>query len=157
MPDPRGGVVRICFDACCLSRLTDDQSQASIREEAIAIEQVLSVIPRGIAEFVSSEALDDEVRRNPSIERRNEAQALLSLTSSSIAVGDEVALRARGLVALGYGPFDALHIAVAEFARVDVMLTTDKRLLARAARNLGSPAFSNPEMSLKSRIDSNAR
>jgi hypothetical protein len=34
--------VKVYFDACCLSRLTDDQAQPRIREEAEAIERVLS-------------------------------------------------------------------------------------------------------------------
>ena len=62
--------MRVYLDACSLSRLTDDQSQARIREEAEAVEQVLVGVRRGTVELLSSEALDDEVRRNPSLERR---------------------------------------------------------------------------------------
>ena len=55
------------LDACCLNRLTDDQSQARLREGAEAVEQVPVGVRRGTVEFLSSEALDDEVPRNPSI------------------------------------------------------------------------------------------
>jgi hypothetical protein len=34
---------------------------------------------------------------------------------------------------------DALHIAAAESARMDVLLSTDDRLIKRAARGLGNP------------------
>jgi hypothetical protein len=70
--------MKIYLDACCLSRLTDDQSQARIREEAEAVEQLLAGVRRRTFELLSSEALEDEVRRNPSMERRVEAQTILS-------------------------------------------------------------------------------
>ena len=42
--------------------------------------------------------------------------------------------RARELVALGFGSFDALHLACAEAAGVDLLLTTDDRFLRRTQR-----------------------
>lgn len=78
--------------------------------------------------MVSSEALEDEVRRNPCPERRWEAQATLSLAITSIRIDRTIALRAQNLVGLGYGPFDALYVAAAESACADVLLTTDDRL-----------------------------
>jgi len=131
--------VRVYLDACCLSRLTDDQSQARIREEAEAVEQVLAGVRRGSMELLSSEALEDEARRNPSMERRVEAQTILSLAVARIEIDAPIVLRARDLVSLGYGPFDALHLAAAESMGADVLLTTDDRLLKRIARKLGNP------------------
>jgi predicted nucleic acid-binding protein len=131
--------MRVYLDACCLSRLTDDQSQARIREEAEAVEQVLAGVRRGTFELLSSEALDDEVRRNPSMDRLVEAQTTLSLAATSTKIDEAIALRAQSLVGLGYGPFDALHLAAAESAAADVLLTTDDRFLKRTARKLGNP------------------
>lgn len=127
------------LDACCLSRLTDDQSQARIRKEAEAVEQVLTGVRRGVVDLLSSEALEDEVRRNPCLERRMEAQTILTLATTNIEIDEVIALRARSLAGLGYGPFDALHLAAAESASADVLLTTDDRLLKRTARKLGNP------------------
>lgn len=131
--------MRVYLDACCLSRLTDDQSQARIREEAEAVEQVLVGVRRGTVELLSSEALDDEVRRNPLMDRRMEAQTTLSLAATSTKIDEDIALRAQSLVGLGYGPFDALHLAAAESAGADALLTTDDRFLKRTARKLGNP------------------
>lgn len=131
--------MRVYLDACCLSRLTDDQSQARIREEAEAVEQVLVGVRRGTVELLSSEALDDEVRRNPLIDRRVEAQTTLSLAATNTKIDEAIALRAQSLIGLGYGPFDALHLAAAESAGADVLLTTDDRFLKRTARKLGNP------------------
>ena len=131
--------MKVYLETCCLSRLTDDQSQARIREEAEAVEQILAGVRRGTVELLSSDALDDEVRRNRSTERRVEAQTTLSLAVTSIEIDEAIAVRARSFVGLGYGPFDALHLAAAESAGADVLLTTDDRLLKRTARRLGNP------------------
>jgi rRNA-processing protein FCF1 len=66
-------------------------------------------------------------------------QSFLYLAVASVKIDEFVAARARDLVSLGYGIFDALRVAAAEFAKVDVMLTTDDRLLRRTARKLGTP------------------
>jgi predicted nucleic acid-binding protein len=119
-------------DNCCLSRLTDDQSQLGL----------LSKVRRGIIDLISSEALEDEARQNPSIERRTEIQTLLSLAAKTVEIDGSVEERARELSAAGYGLYDALHLAAAESAGVDVLLTTDDRFFNRAARGGGSPRIS---------------
>jgi predicted nucleic acid-binding protein len=45
------------------------------------------------------------------------------------------------LEALGYGAFDALHLACAEQAAVDVLLTTDDRFIKQVGRRLGKPTI----------------
>ena len=113
--------------------------QARIREEAEAVEHILALVRVGSADLVSSEALEDEVRRAPTLERRLEAEILLTLASTTKEVDDAIAQRARDLAAFGYGLFDALHLASAESAGAEVLLSTDDRLIKRARRGLGSP------------------
>jgi hypothetical protein len=62
--------MRIYLDACCVNRLTDQQSQPRIREEAEAIERILGGVRKGTILWLSSEALIDEIERNPQIARR---------------------------------------------------------------------------------------
>jgi predicted nucleic acid-binding protein len=118
---------------------TDDQSQLRIRREAEAIESILVRIERGVWALISSEALEDEVNRNPSDERRLESEMLLSLATSMIQIGTGVEQRAKQLAALGYGSYDALHLAAAESAGADVLLSTDDSFLNRTARGIGDP------------------
>jgi len=133
------------LDACCLSRLTDDQSQPRIVEEAIAIEKVFSLVRLGSVELISSEALADEVRRIRTIERRLQVQTLLSLSIIEIEMDQRLSLRAAELSRLGYGVYDSLHLAASESVGA-VLLSTDDRFIKRAARRLGRPrtSVSNP-------------
>jgi predicted nucleic acid-binding protein len=132
-------IVKVYLDVCCLSRLTDDQGQPRIREEAEAVEKILARVRAGVIDLISSEALADEAKRNPSLDRRLEVEALLAFGAISVAVDETLLLRARELAAFGYGPYDALHVASAEGGEADVLLTTDDRLLSRAARGIGNP------------------
>jgi predicted nucleic acid-binding protein len=138
--------VKIYLDACALNRLTDDQSQPRIRAEAEAVEGALQRVSRGEAEWKASIVLEAEIRRNPNGEGRNDALRLLALAGELFRPHRVSIERAIALEALGYGAFDALHLACAEQAAVDVLLTTDDRFIKQASRRLGNPTIqvSNP-------------
>jgi predicted nucleic acid-binding protein len=126
------------LDACCLNRLTDDQSQPRVREEAGAMEQILQMVQQDLATWVSSSILEVEIARNPDEERRNDVNSLLMFANEVVRPQTEDADRAAKLQDLGFSPFDALHLACAERAEVDVFLTTDDGLLSRARRYKGA-------------------
>ncbi len=76
--------MRLYLDARCLNRLTDDQSQARIRDEAQAVEAILRLVRVGMATWVSSTALEIEINRNPDADRRHDVAALLSLADEVV-------------------------------------------------------------------------
>ena len=117
-----------------MSRLTDDQSQARVLREAEAIEQLIGFATGALNEWIGSVVLDAEISRNPASERRADAEALLSFVEQVVKLNDGIVARGRTLQAEGFSEFDALHIACAESAHVDVFLTTDDRLVRRANR-----------------------
>jgi predicted nucleic acid-binding protein len=131
--------VKLYLDACCLNRLTDDQSQARIAEEAEAVERILRLLRDGLIEWLSSTVLKLETSNNPDAERRQEVEVLLSLASDTIPLDGQIIQRATELEAAGYGAFDALHLSSAEAGLADVLLTTDDRFIRRADRAVGSP------------------
>lgn len=134
--------MRVYLDACCLSRLTDDQSSGRIREEAEAIEHVFDLFRAGIVKLISSEALLDEVRQNPFADRRVEAESLLSSVDETVAFGPHLFRRAKELSILGYGEYDAYHLASAEIGGADVLLSTDDKFTRLAAKRIGNPMVS---------------
>lgn len=129
--------MRIYLDACCLSRLTDDQSQERVRAEAEAVERILRLVRDGRVIWVSSPVLDVEISRNPDPDRRRDVTRLLGYANEVAVPRLADAHRATSLEAEGFGAFDALHLACAEHAGVDVFLTTDDDLIRRAARQSG--------------------
>jgi predicted nucleic acid-binding protein len=100
----------------------------------------------GEIQWIASEALVDEIDRNPDVERGLENTSLLTLASESLEVDAVIASRASDLQIAGYGVYDALHLACAEAARVDVLLTTDDGFIRKVSRRDGNPlvAVRNP-------------
>ena len=131
--------MKLYLDACCLNRLTDDQSQARIAKEAEAVERILRLLRDGVIEWLSSTVLKIETSNNPDAERRQEVEVLLSLATDTIPLDDQIIRRATELEIAGYGAFDALHLSSAEAGMADVLLTTDDRFIRRADRTVGSP------------------
>ncbi len=124
----------IYLDLCCVNRPFDDQHQPRVRLEAEAVLGLVQFARLGEIAWVGSEILDFECSRNPDTDRRRKVEALLSVAKSKVTAGPQERERGLALQALGFQTFDALHIACAERARADVLLTTDDRLRGLAAR-----------------------
>ena len=67
-------------------------------------------------------------------ERRERVASLAALAPVRLLLRTVDTERASGLEALGFGAFDALHLASAERGKVHTFLTTDDSLLRRARR-----------------------
>jgi predicted nucleic acid-binding protein len=132
--------LRIYLDACALNRLSDPPMQQRIALEAAAMERLLRAVQTGRLHWIASSVLVVEIENNPDEQRRSSALALLCFASEVHRPTAVSAERGRQLNLLGYGKLDALHLAMAEEQRCDLLLTTDDRFLRRAMRRLGTPS-----------------
>jgi predicted nucleic acid-binding protein len=126
---------RIYLDVCCLNRPFDDQRQDRIRLEAEAVLLILGRCEAGVLQWLSSAVVEEEVSNTPSSERRARVRNMHSGAHSTVALTDAAIARAQELTAMGFRTYDALHLACAEQATVDVFLTTDDRVLRIATRH----------------------
>lgn len=126
--------MRIYLDACCLNRPFDNQSQTQIRLESEAIIIILDRCQSGEWELIGSEVLDFEISWIPDEDRRRKVSFLNTLCRVKSSLTEKVKERARELAGLGIRPLDAMHLACAEAAKADIMLTTDNKLLRKVAR-----------------------
>jgi PIN domain-containing protein len=124
--------MKLYLDVSCLNRPFDDQTQARIRLESEAVTLIFEGIDALKWEEASSRmveievsAIADEIRRRRVLELV--PQGRIGLTTS-------VFDRARELVIRGFGAADSVHLAAAEYAGADVVLSCDDRLLKRARR-----------------------
>jgi predicted nucleic acid-binding protein len=125
---------KIYLDVCCLNRPFDDQSQPRIRLESEAIVMILGRIASGEWTWVGSEVMAFEISRTPNAELRLRTLTQLGLVATMVKIGEPEVSRAEELEILGFHEMDALHLACAESANVDLFLTTDDRLLRLATR-----------------------
>lgn len=123
---------KIYLDVCCLNRPFDDWSQPRVRLEAEAILAIIGRIQADDWLMISSTALVSEIAQTPEPTKRQQVMDLLAVAKIELKVTPEHIERAANLQTLGFKPFDALHIACAEAANADVLITTDDRLLRKA-------------------------
>jgi predicted nucleic acid-binding protein len=126
--------MRIYLDVCCLNRPFDDQSQERIRMETEAVELILQLFERGIHQWISSTAIEEEASLNPDIDQRTRVEAMLKLADERLRVDDSALERARSYWPQGIRRFDALHVALAESNGSDLLLTVDDDLIRKARR-----------------------
>jgi predicted nucleic acid-binding protein len=127
--------VRIYLDTCCISRLFDEPGQARIRDEAAAIEQILDRVRAGEITWVCSIPVRDELVRTRDLKRRADALAVVTAATLDAPGSAAVDDRASELTTIGFANLDAYHLASAEAAGCQVLITVDDRLLRCAARN----------------------
>jgi len=126
---------RVYLDVCCWNRPFDDQRPERIRLEAEAVLLILGRCEAGAWQWLSSAVVEEEVNHTPSSERRSRVRQMLSGAHGTVALTDVAISRAQELKALGFRTYDALHLACAEQAPVDIFLTTDDRVLRIATRH----------------------
>ena len=125
---------KIYLDTCCLSRFFDDQTQTRIQRETEAISTILETFRHGEWRWLASKVLEIEVARNLNFSQRLRVRSLLARANEFILLTEAEVSRGSTLESLGFKPFDALHIALAENGAADILLTTDDQFVRRAKR-----------------------
>ena len=126
--------MRVYLNTSALNRPFDDLSRERVRLEAEAVTLLLAAIERRAVEWVTSEYLVFEVSRIPDPERRHRVASFVGLASEALPVSSAVVMRARELEKHGLRGLDSLHVAAAEAARCDYLVTTDDRMVRRASK-----------------------
>lgn len=138
--------MRVYLDACCLNRPFDDQKAPRVRLEAEAISLVLEKLHQREWEWIGSEILLYEIRQNPDLENRQRVLQFMSGAHQVVETTEKILRRAEELETAGFDAYDAIHLASAEYAKVDVFLTTDDQILktANQKKSLFSLRVENP-------------
>lgn len=127
-------MIRIYLDTCCLNRPFDDQRQDRVRAEADAVLAILEGVARGNWDSIHSEAVGLEVRAIKDRWRRKRVKRMARAGTTRVWMDEQILRRTQALELLGFGGFDALHVACAEAAGADALLTTDDALVRRGRR-----------------------
>ena len=75
-----------------------------------------------------------EIQQTLDTERRDQVLLIASGVHQHITISPEAITRAKQLEKVGFGGYDALHLACAEQAGCDVFLTTDDKVIKLAER-----------------------
>ena len=128
--------MKLYLDMCALKRPFDDQSNGRVAIETQAVMQILGWFDADKCVIVNSEALVVENSFNTKLTRRARVATMLQMFGKPLGITARTMHRAASLRILGFGDMDALHIACAEHADADMLVTCDDGLVARARNRI---------------------
>lgn len=97
--------------------------------EAEAVSIILERCEQGTYELISSEIVFYEISKILNRDKQDAVMRLSKTAKKIIRIYNQVRKRALEFEALKIKPYDALHLASAEKAMVNIFLTTDDRIL----------------------------
>lgn len=126
--------MKIYLDVCCLNRPFDDQTQDRIHLESEAIISILKHVELNDWIWVSSSVVLFEVNQTPNLDRKHRLLKICDQASHVIRLDEEIYTTSEKLKKIGFKSYDALHLACAQKAGVDIFLSTDDRLIKKATQ-----------------------
>ncbi len=118
----------IYLDNCCYNRPFDDQTQERIHLESEAILTVLKMGQMKRVIIAGSEILTLEINHMMDDNKKRKVMDLYKVADMHIFYTDKIRQRSADIMSVSkIRTFDSLHIAAAEEANADVLLTTDDK------------------------------
>ena len=137
--------MKIYMDVCCLSRPFDDQSQDNVRFETEAIVSILKRCDSGREwKLIGSDIISLEISKCQDAVKKQKILFLHDSASEKVKYNAEIQSRAAGFRRYNVKLFDSLHLASAEYANVDLFLTTDAQLIRTVVRSDAKIRVANP-------------
>jgi predicted nucleic acid-binding protein len=121
--------MRLYLDSCCYNRPYDDQAQEKIHMEGEAVLAIIGKSKQIDDEIIGSSALDLEIERINDIEKKVKVKYFYDQTiTTKVSYSTAIFKRVQELSEqTGIRTLDRFHLAFAENANVDILLTTDNK------------------------------
>ena len=136
--------MRIYFDCCCYNRPFDDLTQLRVRLEAEAVLAILRIVQEKGWVLVGSDVVDLELSNMKNSVKHSKIDELCYMAHEKVLTTDVIATRADELQGFGFKVLDSFHVAIAEYSNIDVLLSTDDKLVALSNRLSLSIRIENP-------------
>jgi len=121
-------MLKIYLDNCCYNRPFDDLSQERIHFESEAIYSILMRVEKNQIKLFGSPLVEHEIDKNRDIHKKIKVLDLYQSINEKIPVTVETKLRSKEIMSVSnISSYDSLHVAIAESAGVDILLTTDDK------------------------------
>lgn len=127
--------MNVYLDNCCLNRLLDDRSYSQIYYERNSVMLILELAEQKAVELTGSQMLVKEIEETKDLYRRSILRLVYGLVSREISVDMPILRRAEEIRRISNIKYkDSIHLACAEAAGADALLTTDKKFLNNCNR-----------------------
>lgn len=122
--------VKVYLDNCCYNRILDDRSYSHIYYERNSIMLILELAEQEIIQLIGSEMLIKEMSDTPNLYKRSVLQMIYHLCSEEVKITPSILDRAEEIRHTSNIKYkDSIHLACAENAKADALLTTDRKFL----------------------------
>ena len=136
--------MRVYFDVCCYCRPFDDLTHVKVRLEAEAVLAILGIAQERDWVVVSSDVVELEVSNITNTEKRVKVVELCNVSGEFLTATADIAQRADSFQTHGIKALDSFHLALAESAEVDVLISTDDEFVRLANKLSLSMRVINP-------------
>ena len=126
--------MKVYFDACAYNRPYDDFSQMRVRLEAEAVLAIMHICFENDWILISNDVVDLEIAETRDPSKREKVQEFSAMANEKVYADSNTAIRADELQALGFKALDSFHIALAESSNIDVLISTDDKMIKLANR-----------------------
>lgn len=127
--------MRVYLDNCCYNRLLDDRSYSQIYYERNSVMLILELTEQSAVQLIGSQMLMKEIQETPNLYKRSILQMIYGLCTEEISVDWPIIKRAEEIRHISNIKYkDSIHLACAESANADVLLTTDRKFMNNCHR-----------------------
>lgn len=127
--------MKVYMDNCCFNRLLDDRSYFQIYYERNSVMLILELVEHSEILLLGSQMLVREISETKDVYRRSILQMVYSLCSEEIQINEDILDRAEQVRQISNIKYkDSIHLACAEAAKADVLLTTDRKFMNNCNR-----------------------
>ncbi len=137
--------MRVYLDNCCYNRILDDRSHSQIYFERNSILLILELAEKSAIKLIGSEMLEKEMAETKDVYKRSVLQLMYKLCEEEIKVNFAVLERAEEIRHKSNIKYkDSIHLACAEIAKADVLLTIDRKFMNNCKRIYTFTEVMNP-------------
>lgn len=127
--------MRVYLDNCCYNRLLDDRSYSQIYYERNSIMLILELAEQSAVQIIGSQMLVREMADTQDSYKRAVLQMVYGLCSEEVKITVQILERSEEIRHSSNIKYkDSLHLACAEAAKSDVLLTTDRKFMNNCSR-----------------------
>ena len=137
---------KVYFDTCTISRLFDAIKPPNAAAEAEKIQEIIDNRILGGYTIIGSMVVTSEIEDTNDYEKREAIETLYpEIVADEVELSLQSIARADILYSKGLGVMDSYHLAAAEAAGVDYLLTTDVDFVEKCAKqNFSAVKVINP-------------
>ena len=131
------------MDTCCYNRPFDDLSQRKIKVEADAVIAIVELSKKGKILIASSQFVKHEIDSIKDAKKRTMVLGFYHCDEYHV-LNKQIGIKAKYYQKFGLKTFDSLHLATAELAKSDFLLTTDADFIKLSFRFAHDTIVTNP-------------